>query len=88
MIQICVILVKSKYKEELFNNILLLCDKNTNDINAEMMDKKNIFIFKKTICIKLLTHLSSFFENEFIKKNILPVLDNFFNEDENIQIKE
>ena len=88
LIQICVILVKSKYKEELFNNILLLCDKNTNDINAEMMDKKNIFIFKKTICIKLLTHLSSFFDNEFIKKNILPVLDNFFNEDENIQIKE
>ena len=86
--QICVILVKSKYKEELFKNILLLCDKNTNDINSEMIDKKNIFIFKKTMCIKLLTHLSSFFNEDFIKKNILPVLDNFFNEEENIQIKE
>ena len=35
LIQICVILVKSQYKDELFKNILLLCDKNTNDINSE-----------------------------------------------------
>ena len=88
LIQICVILVKSQYKDELFKNILLLCDKNTNDINSEVVNKKNIFIFKKIMCIKLLTHLSSYFEEEFIKSNILPVLDNFFNEDENIEIKE
>lgn len=88
LIQICVILVKSQCKDELFKNILLLCDKNTNDINSEVVNKKNIFIFKKIMCIKLLTHLSSYFEEEFIKSNILPVLDNFFNEDENIEIKE
>ena len=84
LIQICKILVKTKYKEELFKNILSLCDKNNNDNE----NKKHIFLFKKIMTIKLLTNLSADFGEEFTKKNILPVLDEFFTEEENFQIKE
>ena len=86
LIQICTIIVKTKYKEELFNNILSLNDeKNISDFNE---NKENILIFKKNMSIKLLTHLSDEFGEEFTKKKILPVLDNFFKEEENIKIKE
>ena len=88
LIQICQILVKTKYKEELFNNILALCDeKNIDDINNNI-NKKNILVFKKILSIKLLSHLSVDFGEEFTKKNILPVLDELFTKDEDIKIKE
>ena len=84
LIQICKILVKSKYKEDLFNNILELTD--DKDIKN---DEKKIYVynFKRIMGIKLLTHLASDFGEEFTGKNILPVLDNFF-KDDNFKIKE
>ena len=61
LIQICKILIKTKYKQELYQNILLLM----NDKNNK---NKNIINFKKTIGIKLLANLSSDFGEEFTKK--------------------
>ena len=40
LIQICKILVKTKYKEELFKNILSLCDKSNNDNDIYFYLKK------------------------------------------------
>ena len=86
LIQICKILVKTKFKEELFNSIISLNDEKNVSENNE--NKKNILIFKKNMSIKLLTHLSDEFGEDFTKKKILPVLDIFFKEEENIKIKE
>ena len=81
LIQICKILIKTKYKQELYQNILLLM----NDKNNK---NKNIINFKKTIGIKLLANLSSDFGEEFTKKNILQILDDYFTKDEDFIIKE
>ena len=86
LIQICKILQKSKYKEDLFNNILALMDEK--NINNDTINKENIIIFKKIISIRLLVHLSADFGEEFTKKNIIPVLDDLFTKDEHIKIKE
>ena len=79
LLQCCKILIKLQYKEELFKNILELINIKEND---------NISIFKKRLSIKLLTNLSADFGEEFTKKNILPILDEFLNKNEDIKIKE
>ena len=81
VIQICKILIKAKYQEELFQNILLL-------INDKNNKNKNIINFKKIMGIKLLVNLSSDFGEEFTKKNILTILDDFFTKDNDFKIKE
>lgn len=84
LIQTCKILVKSKYKEDLFNNILELTD--DKDLKNDTT-KSHVYNFKKIMSIKLLTNLASDFGEEFTEKNILPLLDEFLKED-NIKIKE
>ena len=81
LLQCCKILIKSKYKEELFKNILELIS------NEENNDNNNI-IFKKILSIKLMTNLSADFGEEFTKKNIVPILDEFLTKNEDIKIKE
>ena len=81
VIQICKILIKAKYQEELFQNILLL-------INDKNNKNKNIINFKKIMGIKLLVNLSPDFGEEFTKKNILTILDDFFTKDNDFKIKE
>ena len=82
LLQCCKILIKSKYKEELFKNILELIS------NEENNDNNNIIIFKKILSIKLMTNLSADFGEEFTKKNIVPILDEFLTKNEDIKIKE
>ena len=82
LLQCCKILIKSKYKEELFKNILELIN------NEENNDNNNIIIFKKILSIKLMTNLSADFGEEFTKKNIVPILDEFLTKNEDIKIKE
>ncbi len=82
LLQCCKILIKSKYKEELFKNILELIR------NEENNDNNNIIIFKKILSIKLMTNLSADFGEEFTKKNIVPILDEFLTKNEDIKIKE
>ena len=82
LLQCCKILIKSKYKEELFKNILELINIEENN------DNNNIIIFKKILSIKLMTNLSSDFGEEFTKKNIVPILDEFLTKNEDIKIKE
>ena len=81
LLQCCKILIKSKYKEELFKNILEL-------IRNEENNDNNIIIFKKILSIKLMTNLSADFGEEFTKKNIVPILDEFLTKNEDIKIKE
>ena len=81
LLQCCKILIKFKYKEELFKNILELIS------NEENNDNNNI-IFKKILSIKLMTNLSADFGEEFTKKNIVPILDEFLTKNEDIKIKE
>ena len=82
LLQCCKILIKSKYKEELFKNILELINIEENN------DNNNIIIFKKILSIKLMTNLSADFGEEFTKKNIVPILDEFLTKNEDIKIKE
>ena len=82
LLQCCKILIKSKYKEELFKNILELIKIEENN------DNNNIIIFKKILSIKLMTNLSADFGEEFTKKNIVPILDEFLTKNEDIKIKE
>ena len=79
LLQCCKILIKFQYKEELFKNILELISIKEND---------NISIFKKILSIKLMTNLSADFGEEFTKKNIVPILDEFLTKNEDIKIKE
>ncbi len=76
-VQISQILIKTNLKDYVLNMI-------NNYGKADKDEKK---IEKKRLCIKLLTNLSVDFGEEFTKKNILPIIDEFILQ-ENIEIME
>ena len=76
-VQISQILIKTNLKDYVLNMI-------TNYGKADKDEKK---IEKKRLCRKLLTNLSVDFGEEFTKKNILPIIDEFILQ-ENIEIME
>ena len=79
-IQASKILIKTEYKDYIYNMIL--------DFGkAKKEDNSEILIKKKILSIKLITNLSSDFGEEFINENILPRLDELMQE-ENIEVIE
>ena len=82
-VQISKVLIKTDFKDYIFN-IIIDFGKPKNDKDEKKNEK---IIEKKILCIKLLTSLSADFGEEFTKKNILPLLDQFILE-ENIEIME
>ena len=78
-VQISKVLIKTDYKDYIYNIII--------DFGKPKNDKDEKSIEKKILCIKLITSLSADFGEEFTKKNILPLLDQFILE-ENIEIME
>ena len=77
--QVSKILIKTEFKDYIFNMILNF-GKSNGDENEKTIEKKKL-------CIKLITNLSAEFEEDFTKENILPQLDEFM-KDDNIEIKE
>jgi len=78
-IQLSKILIKTEYKEFDFNFTL--------DFAKIKVEDKDQMAEKKILCIKILTHLTADFGEEFTKENILPIIDEFMQE-ENVKIKE
>ena len=78
-IQLSKILIKTEFKEFNFNFTL--------DFAKIKVEDKEQMAEKKILCIKILTNLTADFGGEFTKENILPVLDEFMQE-ENVKIKE
>ena len=79
-IQVSQILIKTKYKDYIYDIIL--------NLGKPKKEEKSEIIIKKTILsIQLLTNLSIDFGEEFINKKIMPQLDELMQE-ENIEIKE
>ena len=76
-VQIAQILIKTNLKDYVLDVI--------NNYGKDDKDEKNIE--KKRLSIKLLTHLSVDFGEEFTKKNILPIIDKYIMQ-ENIEIME
>ena len=77
--QVSKILIKTEFKDYIFNMILNF-GKSNGDENEKTIEKKKL-------CIKLITNLSAEFEEDFTKENILPQLDEFM-KDDNVEIKE
>jgi len=86
LIQVCKILIKTKYKEELFKNIIELI--NEEKFSCNKKNENNIITLSKILGLRLMTNLSADFGEEFTKNNILPILDEFLTKNEDVKVKE